>query len=120
MIDRNRHENFRDRCAFVHQCGIAALCHFIPAVVRACVWRACRGPRPTGKRHRSGDVALGKMKAKSPPSLMTGTTPLMQAGWRGAGVNILFPDPRLETGDIFRVPGYDRAVRDRHAGVHCV
>src|SRR6202035_3680960 len=44
MIDRDRQENFHYGRAVVRQSGVAALCHFIPAVVCACVWRACSKP----------------------------------------------------------------------------
>jgi hypothetical protein len=93
-----------------------------------------------GKSHRGLDVALGKMKANS-----AGDRDWNIPGYAGGGddtadreheiaeddlarrggdardfggVNILVPDRRLETGDIFRVNGYDRAMLDLGAGVH--
>ena len=59
-----------------------------------------------GKSHRGVDVALGKMKAKSPGDRRR--------------ANILHPDRHLGTGDIFRVNGYDRGVRSTGTGAHCI
>jgi hypothetical protein len=44
MIDRDRQENFRDGRAVVRQSGVAALCHFIPAVVCAFVSEHVESP----------------------------------------------------------------------------